>query len=345
MMLDQVRDSNQAGMFQLHTVLEFPEFVKEAIQATSADIQELDSNCFAWPAKRMFPVHTKQDTWLSAAYLHKFGSELAEHTRAGAEEVLEKAAKYWGIELPKPEDMIPVQKEASLSHTINYPLQENVSVQLTSGEELQKVAFDILDGGKYPMAVRQSVAKQTLTAPGEFLQSLSDRLVSDLQKVAGQGIGTEAAALTAIRQRWHATAHHWQPIKEGLEELSCMVKMASVDGILSHEMTQKTASMLDGIDRFVGLHHRYSDTFQPPEKQLFNVTLADYDAFTKLAVRLPTGEWVRKEDMVPVIPFLEESFGQKCASLEEAIEVIQAMPERRSKIICEHLQNQGVTLL
>lgn len=332
-------------MFQLHTVLEFPEFVKEAVQSSPQTVQELDSDRFAWPGQRMFPIHTKADTWLSSAYFHKFGADIPEHTRKGISDMLEKVAEYWGIELPTSDDMKPIQKEASLSHTIKYPLQENVSVQLISGEELQKVAFDILDGGKYPMAVRQSVAKQTLNAPGEFLRTLSDRTISDLQKVAGYGIGTEAAALTAIRQRWHATAHHWKPIKEGLEELSCMVKMAATDGVMSHEMTQKTASMLDAVDRFVGLHHRYSDSFQPPEKQLFNVTLADYDTFTKLAVRLPTGEWVRKEDMVPVIPFLQESFGQKCASLEEAIEVVQAMPERRSKIVCEHLKNQGVTLL
>jgi hypothetical protein len=110
-------------------------------------------------------------------------------------------------------------------------------------------------------------------------------------------------------------------------------------------MTQKTASMLDAVDRFVGLHKRYNDSFQPPERQLFNITLSDFDSFTKLAVRLPNGEWVRKEDLEPAIPFLEESFGQKCASVEEALEYIQTMPERRAKILSTHLKNAGVAVL
>ena len=124
-----------------------------------------------------------------------------------------------------------------------------------------------------------------------------------------------------------------------------MIKAASQDGILSHEMTYKTASMLDAIDRFVGLHQRYNDTFQAPERQMFNVTLSDFDTFTKLAVRLPSGEWVRKEDLKPVIPFLEEAFGQKCASVEEAVEYISSMPERRAKTVSTHLKNAGMPVL
>jgi len=344
-MLDQIRDSNQAGMFQLNTVLEFPEFVKEASQSTPEDVKELDSDRFAWPSQRMFPLHTAQDTWLSAAYFHKFASDVPEHVRVCAEQAFEKAAEFWDITLPTADDLKHMPKEASNAFEITYPIGAGVLVKVASSEELQKVADDIMDGGKYPLGVRQGVAKQVLQAPEDLRDGLTMKVASDMQKVAGMGVGTESSALNAVRQRWHATAHHNKPIKEGLEELSDMIKLASEDGMLSHEMTQKTASMLDAIDRFVGLHTRYTDTFQPPERQLFEVTLSDFDHFNKLAVRLPNGEWVRKDDIESSMRFLEENFGQKCASLDEAVDYVQSMPERRANILSTHLKNRGVEVL
>ena len=322
-----------------------PEFVKEATQTTTADIQRLPGHSFAWPSQRMLPLHTKQDTWLSAAFFHKFGEEMPEGARSEAMVLLKKAAELWDIELPASEDVNKVYKEAGLQHTIRYPLKDPFLCSVNSGDELQKVAEDVMFPGKYPLDIRREVSGQILQAPAEFIENLSIQTISDLQKVAGQGVGTEEAALNAIGQRYQATAHHWQPIGEALTELRTMVKEASTDGLLSHEMTYKTASMIDAIDRFTNLHKRYNSTFRAPECQMFNVTLADYDQFTKLAVQLPSGEWIRKEDLQPVIPFLEESFGHKCASVDEAAEYIRSMPERRSKIVVTHLKNAGTQIL
>jgi hypothetical protein len=345
-MLDQVQDLNQAGMFQLHTILEFPEFVKEAAQATMEDVRGLDLDRFAYPSQRMLPMHTKSNTWLSAAYLHKFGSDLPHREYEAAAERLQKAAEYWGIEIPGPDDVAVPPPVPEVQYTITYPLQnQSLACTACSGEDLLKVASDMLSGGKYPLAVRQDVAAQVLRAPAEMISALPDQMLSDLQKVAGMGIGTEQAALTAIGQRRHATQHYYKPIGDGLRELEGMIKDASIEGLLSYEMTQKTATMLDAIDRFAGLHERYNDTFQPPERQLFNVTLADFDTFTKLAVRLPNGDWVRKADLEQVIPFLQESLGEKCASVEEAVECVQAMPERRAKILSQHLKGCGADVL
>lgn len=345
-MLDQVQDLNQAGMFQLHTILEFPKFVKEAAQTTPADIRELDSDRFAHPHDRMLPMHTKADTWLSAAYLHKFGSDLPATVQEEAAARLQKAAEYWGIELPGPDDVVAPAPVPEMQYTITYHL-ENADPTCTaySGEDLHKVASDMLSSGKYPLLVRQSVASQVLRAPEEMVSALPDQMISDLQKVAGMGIGTEQAALTAIGQRRHATQHYYKPIGDGLRDLEGMIKSASTDGLLSHEMTQKTATMLDAIDRFAGLHERYNDTFQPPERQLFNVTLADFDAFTKLAVRLPNGDWVRKTDLENAMDFIHHSLGHKCASVDDASEYVSTLPERTARILSQHLKGCGADVL
>jgi hypothetical protein len=346
MMLDQVTDLNQAGMFQLNTILEFPQFVKEAAQTSPADVGELAPERFALPGDRLLPLHTKQDTWLSAAYLHKFGSDLPEHQQVMALSALDKAAGYWNIELPTPEEVNKVEKTASLTYDVTFNVGNVPCIcTVSSDEELQKVADSILNSGTYPMSVRQSIAHQVLGAPDEFRTPMAEDTISDLQKVAGMGIGTEDMAISAIRQRLHATQHYYQPIGEGLTELEALVKEASVDGVLSHEMSHKTATMLDAVDRFTGLHHRYNETFLPPEKQLFSVTLHDFDAFTKEAVHMPNGTVVQRSDIEVSMPFLEECFGQKCASLDDAVEFVQSMPERRADMVTDFLQNRGCRIL
>lgn len=80
-MLDQIQDANESGLYQLHNVVEFPEFVKEASKLTAEEASELPPAAFAMPTHRMYPVHTRADTWLSSAYFQKFGSDMPAYQR------------------------------------------------------------------------------------------------------------------------------------------------------------------------------------------------------------------------------------------------------------------------
>jgi len=341
-MLDQIKDSNQVGMFQLSKVLEFPEFVKQATQTTLLDVQELNPDGFAHPTERAYPVHTKADTWLSYGYFHKFGNH-DEDTSSMIEDAIQKMASVWSIDLPSTEAF--EEKVGSSKFEVTYDLGTPVVCGIDSVEELLKVANDVLVPGRYPLATRSSVAKQVLRAPKDM--QLGDTLISDLHKVAGYGIGEESSMLHAINQRLVQLGDYHQEIGDGLREMQGLVKSASHEGVITHEMTSKVACALDAIDRFTGIFQRYSESFPAPENALYKMTLNDYDAFAKEAVQLRNGQTIPRSDLqhLDAAGIIEEDFGDKCASMDEVVAYVQLMPARRASMLTERLAERNAILV
>lgn len=339
-MLDQVRDTNKAGLYQINMDWVLPDFVKTAAESTTETVQDLPLTAFAWPESRLFPVHTRADTWLSTAYFNKFAADIPEVHRPGIAKALATAAEFWGVDPLQPQ----TQKQAAAvpTYTIEYPLSGSVcSVGVSSAEEMLKVACDITTSGKYPYGVRRSVAVSILAAPECLRESLVPEIDTELHKLAGYGVGTVDQALTAIRQREIATEKSFPPISAGLKEASAMVqKAASAEGLLSAALLEKLGSMLDAVDRFSGLYTRYDKTFQPPEQQLFSITLRDVDDFAKHAVKLDNGKIISRSVLATanVGQWLADSFGQKCASAEDVVAAVQALPSRRADLLVQHLE-------
>jgi hypothetical protein len=341
-MLDQVLDTNQTGMYQLHATFGLPEFVKEAAQADADTVRDLPATAFAWPERRMFPVHTKADTWQSAAYFQKFGSDIENVHRTSIEANLKSACELWKIDMPAP----VIQKTSAKGQTgyvIRYPLsgQSACTVGVETAEDMLKVACDVTTAGKYPYGVRKSVAVSILASPDDLRSSIVPEMDVELHKIAGYGVGTIDNALGAIRQRQLAIGQQWPPMTASLTEVATLVeKSASKEGILSHELLDKLGHMLDAVDRFAGLYNRYNEGFRPAEQQLFSITTRDFDDFAKQAVRLSTGEVVSRQDLktADVRLFLEECFGEKCASEDEVIQAVTALPERRARLLSEHIR-------
>ena len=340
-MLDQVKDTNEVGMHQLFKVLEFPCFVKEASQVSAEEAKELPATSFAWPAEHMFPVHTKANTWLSAAYFQKYAADIPEQFCVGIQGNLDKAAQFWGIQLPT----LPGPAEKDPGYIVKYAAGDwEHDVHVSSPDQLQKVADDALFPGKYPYAVRKSVARQILAAPENLRSDLGSYQAAALYKTAAYGVGLLKNAQHATKQRSINTETHWEHLNKSLAELDTILeKSASEEGLLSPEMLDKTASMLDAVDRFTKMHQRYGGGFQPPEQQLFQITMNDYDTFAKEAVHLPDGHIVSQAELraSSAGSWLQENFGYKVASQEDLMVVIGELPSRRAGMLYEHVQKEA----
>jgi hypothetical protein len=334
-MLDQVQDVNAAGLYQIYNEAEFPAFVKEGSGTTSEQAKDLPSASFAWEEARMFPVHTKVDTWLSCAYLQKFGSDIPADRRATIERTIGQACAFWGIEKPS----LVEKTAAKEGYEITYPEPCNHTCLVSTPEELQKVAEDVLVPGRYPFGVRQTVARSVLGAPESLKQAMEPAIEVGLCKVACYGVGLVQDVVQALRIREIATEKSFPVLSEGLKEAAVLTKEAGDHDVVSGEFLGKMAAFVDAVDRFAGLHTRYSPGFQPPEQQFFRTTLRDFEDFSKHAVRLANGSYVNKEQLCskPVVQFLETCFGQKCASEEDVVQVAKSLPSRKAQLLAEHL--------
>lgn len=111
--MDFVKDQNPKPIYLADALIGLPDYVKTASQITPDDLVDLADVAFGVPSLREFPVHTKEATWLSAAYAMGAGTWAAD---AHLEQTIRKAARLHEIEpdLQKLEDVFAAQhKQAS----------------------------------------------------------------------------------------------------------------------------------------------------------------------------------------------------------------------------------------
>jgi len=320
---------------------DIPDYVKEACPANQKEASELPVNAFADDITRTFPIHTAADTWLSCAYYNKAASELnvyLEKTASGEriKERLNQACEFWGIEPPV---LRQLTKAASAGIRIEYKVGDTVhdSTSVSSPEELTKVAEDIIQNThRYPWQMRRDVGRQVLAAAPALSLSFSGSMQDQLNKSAGYGVGDVSAVARAITQRQVATRRYHTELQPGLSELKEAVDSSARNGVLSPDMLDKVASVLDAVDRVASLHIYYQGEFQAPEKQIYTTTMSQIDSFTKLSHQLPDGRYVPKDILMSdrARDYAEAMLGEKVASLED----YEKLNKRQSWTMYDYVQ-------
>jgi hypothetical protein len=323
-------------------MVDLPDFVKEAHLTRPEDVTDLQSQAFADPKNRRFPVHTKADTWLSREYLAKFAHSM--YDDAELETVannMATACQFWDIGVEPAH--AAVQKEAADEGvTITYAGpqgQKAYSLKIHNQEDFDKVASDLLQKtGKYTYSIRRDVARQLLGSVGQLNLQMDLNTEQNLQKTAAYAVGKLEPVVWAIRQRKSAV-RKMPELSEKLAQAEQAVKAVTREGLVDPDMLDKTAGMLDAVDRLAGLYQHYSPQFQPPERSLFNVTIRDMDDFHKTAVTLPDGSRVEKEalEAPQTQEFIEECLGQKCAA-DNVVEVAQKLTRHQAEVLSSFLQ-------
>lgn len=340
--MDQIQDRNQVHMYQLYTLVEFPDFVKTASQLTEAEARELPVGAFACPNERTFPIDSKADTWLSWAYFCKTAADIPAATRESISSKLIEAATFWGItELPKPECF--EKKAAAPRLQIRYPLNPagDRVVDVNTPRDMLKVAADCMDYNKYVWETRRSVARQVLAAPIEYRREIPGYTLDALYKTAAYGVGPLSAAKQAIKLRKAASQWYHPKVREGLDELETLLDHSAVHGLLGAEILDKTASVLDAVDHFTGCVARYGGTFQVPEQSLFAITAKDMADFEANSLRLSDGSYIPKEAALNDTSrfFLQSALGIPDKGAAEVPKQLRELPERKTRLFVEYLRN------
>jgi hypothetical protein len=339
--MDQTQDLNRSGLAHISRMTDLPDFVKEACPASEEDTLTLPKEAFADEVGRMFPIHNAADTWLSYAYFNKMATleegNLDKQANERIKEKLDTACDFWGIDAPL---LTQTEKVASEGLRIEYKIGDTVhdSTSIHSQDELMKVAEDIINNtSRYPWEMRRDVGRQVLAAAPAMNVSFSGSMEDLLNKAAGYGVGDVSAVHHAITQRQVATRRYRPELQPGLEELAKTASESAQHGVLSPEMTDKIAAVLDSVDRIANLHVYYNDKFTAPEKQLFTTTMSQIDAFQKVSHKLPDGRFVLKDALLDdrVLEYAECMTGQKFASLED----YDRLTRRESWSVYDYIQS------
>jgi hypothetical protein len=151
--MDFVKDQNPKPIYLADELVGLPEYVKTASQILPDDLVNLADVAFGVPSLREYPVHTKEATWLSAAYAMGSG---AWHADAHLEQTVRKAAALHEIEpdLQKLEDAFAAQNKQASAPTPRFAL--SVDFGDTAGLGLQHF-YEINDPYQITKAARDMV--------------------------------------------------------------------------------------------------------------------------------------------------------------------------------------------
>ena len=256
-------------IYKYSQVGEVPSFVKQASVIQDEDLKSLPSKSFA-DAKREFPIHTKQATWLS--YL-KSASEST--TSDAVKETIIKAAEFWGIADDIYDIEINLEKSAAPTElddtdfavVVNeierrFPLTSVETVK-AAGEGLWK------NRSTYPMTIRKEAAKRIIKKAKELKVNLDN--IDFLEKTAGYGVGIGNEIKKALSNRRYITGG---APKEVLTKAAEEITTNIVD---SEELQEKIATILDTFDREHKIYRHYDHGLRTPEEVCYGLSLSSME--------------------------------------------------------------------
>ena len=313
--MDHLTDNSGKLIYQLTKEANIPEYVYDH---TLDDKDELPDSYFADSVHRLYPIHSKADTFLSAALSMKTAGDL----RPDVKQVLNEAVELWGVkdDLNEAFSQNKTASEEPSGVKINYTDGEKVyhTTHINTPEDFSKVAWDIMNAEKYPLSIRKETCRELLNKAGH----LAGKDIKELEKTAGYGTGMAYNVQDHVRNRSLLLRSTEPELSKKLNNLAD--KIAEVyEYIVPKEALTKTAAFVDLVDRATGLHHQYSKGLERPE-DVYKYTVSDGRVLKKYAVNMRNDQVLTSYDIENNFPsiqrLMDEAFDCPVSNVKEAVE-------------------------
>lgn len=298
--MDVLHDNSHRTWLQLGEKLgsAIPSYVMEYSLPDKEAASEIDSELFADPVRKLFPVSDQSMTWLSAAYYEK-------HAQAGdlpykkdeaalVLETIKRAAKIYGIS----EDVDAVLGElagqaekqaADESSNYGWIMRDATTGQVLArkypmfdarGVKKASAYFDEYRA-RYPIGIRRSIARNIIRKAAEY-GIANDELDAGVLKEAGYGIPRKDRLMEEIYERAHLTKDAEQAI--ALANINELV-VGMPDSEIAENL-DKLAEVIDAFDNAAGLTCHYGKKILMPSDFLFDVSIKEASTAVEDAVEL-----------------------------------------------------------
>jgi len=249
--------------------MDVPGFVKTAADVTDQNYNSVDIDHFADPAKRLYPLNTKSNTWLSREHFRRDETGMEKTAAELIKARISKAASFWNLD------------ESIRMRQADEPLTV-FKINIDGDRDTDKIELDLTGHYKqaceqfyenrasYPYTTRRSFAQQVLAAPEAVKEEIAVDVEEGLHKMADYGSCTGDTARDAVFLRMCYVR------TKAPETYGELVKVAHhlqhTEGLVDINLLHKTALILDTVDRAHGLHVKYGDALPFPEDSLFGFT-------------------------------------------------------------------------
>ena len=320
MLRDIISDNNPSFL----TVIELPDWVKQAEVISEEEVKNLHASAFADPVHRKHPMHSKVATYMSAVYL---GAQGVPDT-APEMQAVKSASAVFGIGHAVADILSILRsqvKSAATSELLpRFALTVKVAAEdaeptgfypLTSAVQIQDSAVQLVKDfnagtGELPMDWFKSASETVMRVAPSFGLA-ADELPADVREMAEPRVFDRDKALDLVGHRKFAGISD-----ELLEVYRDTVKSAGAEGGITVE---EAVSLIETLDRASGI--KYSTVFVNPWR-IFH-SGPSVEALKKVASQSVFLDQV----MIPAIHFstLNEASVRSALGKETADTVMQAV--------------------
>jgi hypothetical protein len=342
-MFDQYSDSMRTQLHKFNQLLELPEFVKTADESDPDEIRSLPSSCFADPVHRKYPVHTRQDAYLSRLYFSKNASMYKDAKQAKlVGENLEKSASFWKLDT---EYQMKTAMEKTASASYDIPIQDSNGGTidkwvLNTPRDFEKAAIQIFENkNMFSFPQRSSVAKAMLKIPLRKEATLSPEVSEYLEKAAGYGMNTKENVMDLLMSR--SVLYNMKNSAFGDRIASLAEKVASED--ITPNLLEKVATVIDICDRELNLTKHYNNgRVASPEEELFVYTEKVANDIKSANIKLTNGKVMSLDKLAEdkLNRYFEEYIGElPSCGYQEKIAIVQSLPSPDADALVNFMEN------
>lgn len=266
-----------------------PDYVTQSRMLTKQASAELPDALFADRTNRRYPIDTKANTWLSAAYFAKTAEAdnySSKTMKDYVESVIKLAADKHGIR--KDVDEVferlrakPIEKTAADDDSnYGWPSEKKYPMFDEHGVKLACSYFDE-NAFQYPPAMRKEIAKRIMTKCAEYGIQPSDRVRTE----AGEGFQMRESVAAQLADRVKACGNRGNlKMASALADVMKTLLTQRPDDYMKD--IEKVASIIDKFDRIVGFDNEYGKRFHSPAEVFHGRNIKEAKAILDDSVRL-----------------------------------------------------------
>jgi len=286
--MDLQHDNSHRTWFYIGTHHEklVPGFVLDAPLLTKEASEDLPNSLFADEVRRLFPIDSPANCWLSAAYFAKNAFDGAYRTPYcdAVEQRLLKAASTYGIE----------EQVRTIMDAVSTPVEEKQAANQDnwgwiSGSDKHFPMFDREGTVKaaayfednrflYPLEMRRSVARAIVKKASQYGVDVPDTI----RREAGYGLPRRDTMCAEILDRAYRCKD--AAVAEMLANIVENLAGAPMDEIQCG--LDKLAELVDTVDQLEGLDNQYNKKVMAPADFLYSMDTKVAEALADDAVEL-----------------------------------------------------------
>jgi hypothetical protein len=335
-------DPNYSKLLDIFSTTAVPAFVKEAEVAEEQDFSTTPSDQFGDPGKRLYPLNSKSNTWLSREYFKRDKANLPKEAAEAIEARINKAAEFWGL---GPAIELKYEEPAKPAHVVEVCAEGRpvFTVPVSSALECKEAVEHLkANRSKMPYEMRMTFARGILTAPSSLHAQLDQADMVFLEKTAGFGVAMPEQVNYAIATRI-ASIGHTHPFYA--EKLAITAHELKSNEELTPSILHKVAFMLDLVDRATDMHRAYDRGLRAPEDDLFCITQKAAEYIETEIIELANGTNLTKtkvlENKSKINEFFKNVIGEiPYSNDEEMIAVIKSLPRNDADLLIKALEEE-----